>query len=516
MATTFDAEGFRAAAKEKGWSEEFIQKQIDTHNAGLKGPATQPTQADVQTGGAYDWLAPAIGTAAAAWALGKAADSEVGQKMFSSLKDMFGSKQAGSAERIDPTFGGGQPKPGFTAEQPEYAPRKFTPTDVTDVASRPAGTDRLQLPGPTPVAEPAAPVAKVAPTGVPTPQPYQGAGLQQPQMTYGQTNLTGAVAGVPNPLGAAPPVTTAPAPVAPVAMTDKQRLEKAKADLAELKLEQAKNAVGNIQKGQGKPLTDPESILQMQSDRNKIANSIDSEVKAANKAAAAQAAPAPVTPAAPAAPAVPQSAAPAATPAAVPLAPSPEAVAVAQQAEAQKQAAQAPAPEPEAKPTPTSEVKTTEKPKRRSAEEVAASKAVKPFESAKSSLLNNLGAKDSAEMDAKARAALGVLKEEVFGGEKVKQTESHVNKEWAKAKAYILANPGKFDPEIVARQQKSGEQLRSEARLRKAAELAAAMAGGSSGGGGMAGGPRLGPGVGGLTQGAGGDISKLNPMKLMQ
>ncbi len=264
MAKEFDAEGFRSAAKKEGWSEDFIQQQIDSHSAGLKGPATQPTKADVQIGGEYDWLIPALGTAATAYGLTKAANSDTAKNIFNSLKDMIGSKQPISGERIDPSFDGQQ---GPTVEQPEYAPRKFTPADVTDVSSRPAGTDRLQLTGPAPnvsaptsVIQPPAPVAPTAPD--------------------------------------APPATSSE-PVAPAPLTDKQRLEKARADLAEFKLKQAMDAATSTQKQQGKPLSDADSNLLKQSNKNTMDKANEAALKAASKPQ-----PVPPVPTAPAAPMV--------------------------------------------------------------------------------------------------------------------------------------------------------------------------------------------------------------------
>ena len=108
---------------------------------------------------------------------------------------------------------------------------------------------------------------------------------------------------------------------------------------------------------------------------------------------------------------------------------------------------------------------------RRTSEEVAADKENKPYISAKKTILSYLGAKEGPEMEAKAKAALSILKEKAYGGEKVKQTDSHINEQWAKGKAYILAHPEEFDKEIVERQKKSGEQLKSEASAKKNAKV---------------------------------------------
>jgi hypothetical protein len=105
-------------------------------------------------------------------------------------------------------------------------------------------------------------------------------------MSYGQTTLSGAVEGTPNPM-VAPPTNVAPAPVAP--LSDKERKAKADADLAEHRLAEAqkasaandaKKAAGDIQNQQGKSFSG-DSLLEIQSDKNRIEKDIDSGAKAA-------------------------------------------------------------------------------------------------------------------------------------------------------------------------------------------------------------------------------------------
>jgi len=341
MPPSFDAEGFRAAGKEKGWSDEFIQKQIDTHTAGLKGPATQPTKADVQTGSEYDWLVPAALTAVGAEVARRAVDTDTAKKMFGSLKEMFGSKKAESFEKMEPFFSNAPQ--GATVEQPEYTPRKFTSADVTDVASRPVGTERAQLPGPR--QQPAAATPQAAPTGVPSvPPQFTVAGQPQAQMQYGATAYNQPT-GTPSPLAPVTPPGEANTAVAP--LTDKQRREKAQADLAELRLEEAKKksaaeeakrAETKIQASQGTPASDANLQLLKQSEENKLdkANVSQQQAVAKQKAAIAGAAgPAATPPAAAPTPSAPVQLTPAPevmaeAPVAKPVAPAPEKVAAAE------------------------------------------------------------------------------------------------------------------------------------------------------------------------------------------
>ena len=229
----------------------------------------------------------------------------------------------------------------------------------------------------------------------------------------------------------------------------------------------AKLAVQAEAKSQKSPSGKPfegDALLEIQSKKNAVAKSIDAEAKLN----AIKSAPANVPPVA-AAPVVDMPSV-AATPTATPPAPSaPIAEAV------------TPVVESKAPVIPNAEVaaaaeKTLKT--RRSSAEVAAENEAKPYNSAKRSILSYLGAKESPEMDAKARSALGVLKEKVYGGEKIKQTGAHINEQWAKGKAYILAHPEEFAPEIVERQKKSGEQLKSEASAKKSAKSIDSQRGG--------------------------------------
>jgi hypothetical protein len=170
---------------------------------------------------------------------------------------------------------------------------------------------------------------KVAPTGIPTPQPFQGAGLQQPSMTYGETTLN-APTGAPSPLGAPPPAEVAAKPIDPLQQAridainaDNQRKQaafeadqarKAAADARsqaahEAKL--AKQAATSTQQQQGKPLSDADSNLLKQSNKNTMDKANAAAAEAANKLKAVPPVPtAPATPMVEAPMAAPVSAAP--------------------------------------------------------------------------------------------------------------------------------------------------------------------------------------------------------------
>lgn len=225
----FDIEGYRKAAKEAGIPDDEIEKDIAEETKGMTPAADPVDMKNVKVGtdflGIPEWLQPALGLATAAAAVTAAG---VG---VNKLRNRQAKTEAPSA-RVEPSFGipevdtFGQP----TAE-------KVAPvSDVTDVASRPVGQPRAQLPGPAapveaPVAAPVAPNAPIEPTVAPA--ATTPVAVQQPAISgYGETKLN-APEGVPSPI--APP---AVAPVEPKPLSD---LEKIKLEEAQIRLQAAKD-----------------------------------------------------------------------------------------------------------------------------------------------------------------------------------------------------------------------------------------------------------------------------------
>ena len=233
--------------------------------------------------------------------------------------------------------------------------------------------------------------------------------------------------------------------------------------LAEKDARIAKQSAGKLQKAQSGQLAHPDSALVMKSDENAIVKAVDADIKAA---AAKKSTLAPVLETPPTSQTSQWS--------------TPEEVA-AQQAAKQAQTTAAPEIVPEAA-TPTTENKSAAVPKpeavaaavetnkkRRSSEDVAIEKAEKPMKSFRNAMVTNLGGNEHPE---EARKALSVLKEKVFGGEKVglEKGKSHPGENWTKAKEYILANPGDFEKPVVEYIQKGAEKARAEAQAKKVAK----------------------------------------------
>jgi hypothetical protein len=162
----FDVEGYRKAAKDAGFSDEQIQKDIDEETQGISAKGADANMENVKVGkdfmGIPEWLQPAVGLATAAVAGG------LGLKGVQNIKERMNTPQQPAAARVEPTFG----IPDIGPEPQAQPQSKFTPPqgDVTDVASRPVGDPRLQIGGPAaaptpPVAAPTAPAptAPVAP-----------------------------------------------------------------------------------------------------------------------------------------------------------------------------------------------------------------------------------------------------------------------------------------------------------------------------------------------------------------
>jgi hypothetical protein len=168
----FDVEGYRKAAKDAGFSDEEIQKDIDEETQGIAAKGADAKMENVKVGkdfmGIPEWLQPAAALTAAGL-LGAGATG-VGLK----LKDRMTAPQQPTGPRVEPTFGipdiGGNPPPPPPPPPPGGSTQnKFTPPqgDVIDVASRPVGEPRVQIGGPKalPAPEVAAPTpAAPAPT----------------------------------------------------------------------------------------------------------------------------------------------------------------------------------------------------------------------------------------------------------------------------------------------------------------------------------------------------------------
>lgn len=222
----FDIEGYRKAAKEAGIPDDEIEKDIAEETKGMTPAADPVDMKNVKVGtdflGIPEWLQPALGLAAAA---GAATAVGIGA---GKLRNRQAKTEAPSA-RVEPSFG----IPEVDAFGQPTAEKVAPVADVTDVASRPVGQPRAQLPGPvTPVEAPvAAPNAPVAPTVAPA--ATTPVAVQQPAISgYGETKLN-APEGVPSPI--APP---AVAPVEPKPLSD---LEKIKLEEAQIRLQAAKD-----------------------------------------------------------------------------------------------------------------------------------------------------------------------------------------------------------------------------------------------------------------------------------
>lgn len=203
----FDPNKFREAAKKANFTDEEISAEIsrqtqnintatgkpfgqageeavqgkaqELRNQGFPMPGTEaPKDERSLASQLFDWASTPAGNAVIGGLVGLAAAGVGGAVLKGRMRN-----QSSAGPKIDPTFDGGPPPPPPPPPPPQG--------DVTDVASRPVSVTAIDGP-------------KVAPTGIPTPQPFQGAGLQQPSMTYGETTLN-APTGAPSPLGAAPP-----------------------------------------------------------------------------------------------------------------------------------------------------------------------------------------------------------------------------------------------------------------------------------------------------------------------
>jgi hypothetical protein len=237
--------------------EDAVQSQAQKwREQGAPMPGTEAPKEDRSLASQlFDWANTPAGNAVLG-GLGIATAAAVGTGLKGRMRN-----QAETSPKIEPTFDGNGPPP--PPPPPPGNNSRFPPGDVTDVASRPAGTDRLQLTGPTQAPAAAMPETPTAPTAP-----------------------------------AAPPANIAPEPVKP--LTAKERYEEARAALAEHKLDQARKAAAatdakktavDIQGQQGKTFSG-DSVLEIQSDKNRMKKDIDASLK--TPAPTSSVAPAPV------------------------------------------------------------------------------------------------------------------------------------------------------------------------------------------------------------------------------
>jgi hypothetical protein len=124
MATSFDAESYRKEAIAAGIPENIIKQTIADYGQG--NVATKPTQEDVQVGGKYDWLEPALYT------LGAIEATRQTPKIYKSIKDRFFSPTQPIAP-IEPQMDVSQRPLG------QQEPRMVGDLFPADVSTKPAG-----------------------------------------------------------------------------------------------------------------------------------------------------------------------------------------------------------------------------------------------------------------------------------------------------------------------------------------------------------------------------------------
>jgi len=178
----FDAEGYRKAAKAAGIPDDEIEKDIAEEMRDIKPVNAPPQKSDVQIGGEYDYLLPALigaGTGLAVLGAG-AASKKIKDRMMSKPESprieplMDESRYAGPG-RIEPTFEAPTP----TAEKPPvsaYSPaeQEMLQRSAANAAAKAQEAEVKRLQGPSavpggvaPAAAPA-PVAPAAPAATPT------------------------------------------------------------------------------------------------------------------------------------------------------------------------------------------------------------------------------------------------------------------------------------------------------------------------------------------------------------
>jgi len=124
MATSFDAESYRKEAVAAGIPENIIKQTIADYGQG--NVATKPTQEDVQVGGKYDWLEPALYT------LGAIEATRQAPKIYKSIKDRFFSP-AQEITPIEPQMDVNQKPIG------KQEPRMVGDLFPADVSTKPTG-----------------------------------------------------------------------------------------------------------------------------------------------------------------------------------------------------------------------------------------------------------------------------------------------------------------------------------------------------------------------------------------
>lgn len=291
----FDADKFKAAAKEAGYSEEDIQSEIDRQTKNINAATGQEfgkaSESAVQSQ-AQDWRnqgSPVPGT-------NKPEDiRSLGQQLVDWTATSFGNAVLGGlgAAAVGLGLKDRMKRTEAPRVEPYVAPSYDFETTAREVPERPGLPQPSTPTGPTvaaaPEPTPPAPAPKAAPTGVPSvPPQFTVAGQPQSQMQYGATAYNQPT-GTPSPLGAPPPAEAPTKPIDPVAQARIDAINAAEArkqaafeaeqrrkDAAELRAQQAheakvaKQSATNLQKQQGKPPSDADMALVRKSEENKI------------------------------------------------------------------------------------------------------------------------------------------------------------------------------------------------------------------------------------------------------
>jgi hypothetical protein len=306
---SFDPDKFSAAAKQAGYTDDEIRSEVERQTKNINAATGQEfgkAGEDAVQGKAQEWRnqgSPVPGTE-------KPEDvRSLGSQLFDWANTPAGNAVLGGLGLAGVTAAGiginarkkGQAEPAPRVE-PYVAPSYDFETTAREVPES-RGLPQPSTPAPQ-AAAPTAPVPAPAPTGIPQPAPQVAMpGEQQPQMKYGETKYNVPTASPDIPV--VPPVEVAPAAVAP--LTDKQRREKAMADLAEHRLEEAKKASAaaevkktetTVQKSQGKAFNNQDNTILSNAEKIKAEKSIEAAgvTKAPKAAPVASVAPPVVAP----------------------------------------------------------------------------------------------------------------------------------------------------------------------------------------------------------------------------
>lgn len=188
----FDAEGYRKAAKAAGIPDDEIEKDIAEEMRDIKPVNAPPQKSDVQIGGEYDYLLPALigaGTGLAVLGAG-AASKKIKDRWMSKPESprieplMDESRYAGPG-RIEPTFEAPTPtteKPPVSAYSP--AEQEMLQRSAANAAAKAQEAEVKRLQGQSAVPGGVAPVAApapVAPAQITPEAPKSGFAWDQPQ-----------------------------------------------------------------------------------------------------------------------------------------------------------------------------------------------------------------------------------------------------------------------------------------------------------------------------------------------